>query len=332
MVVQFLLFYVLSKFDFAIRFFSKLFEWKKQVHTNFFAGINWSVGDVFYILISILLIYFLIYLILKKSWVFLKYILITINIFYFVYQSFWGMLYFQKPISQQLDSKKISDMDIQKLAVKYLNLCKITRESLYEDKNHRIKVASIKQLEKEILSQQRKLPAIIGEKMAVDQPSVKPSLFGSFMNKTGIFGYYNPFTAEAQYNAHIPTSQLPFTLAHEMSHQLGFAREQEASFVAYLCGKDSENKELQYSVQLYVLKSLLKALSNKNPQFVKNILEQYSPKMKLDRSIEQKFFINNEGMVSDFFGLTNDLFLKSNQQAGSATYSYFAQLVLIYEL
>jgi Zn-dependent peptidase ImmA (M78 family) len=57
------------------------------------------------------------------------------------------------------------------------------------------------------------------------------------MNKTGILGYYNPFTAESQYNPNIPATQLPFTLAHEMSHQLGYAREQEASFIAYLYSK-----------------------------------------------------------------------------------------------
>lgn len=242
------------------------------------------------------------------------------------------MLYFQQPVIEKLGNKKISEEAIQKLAVKYLYLCKATREKLNEDDHHKIKIDNVRQLETEIIAQQKNLPQFINKKIAVSNISVKPSLFDSLMNKTGIYGYYNPFTAEAQYNPNIPASQLPFTLAHEMSHQLGYAREQEASFIAYLCAKNSANKELQYSVQLYVLKSLLKALAVKNPAFVKNILEQYSPKMKLDRLYEQKFFISNEGIVSDFFGITNDLFLKSNQQAGSVTYSYFIHLVLLYEL
>lgn len=332
LVVQFLLFYILSRFGFAIHLFSNLFEWKKKLHISLFSAISWSVGDVIYIATTLLFFYLLLRLIITKKAIFLKYILITANITYFVYQCFWGMLYFQQPVIEKLGNKKISEEAIQKLAVKYLYLCKATREKLSEDDHHKIKIDNVRQLETEIIAQQKNLPQFINRKIAVSNISVKPSLFDSLMNKTGIYGYYNPFTAEAQYNPNIPASQLPFTLAHEMSHQLGYAREQEASFIAYLCAKNSINKELQYSVQLYVLKSLLKALAVKNPAFVKNILEQYSPKMKLDRLYEQKFFISNEGIVSDFFGITNDLFLKSNQQAGSVTYSYFIHLVLLYEL
>jgi hypothetical protein len=332
LVVQFLLFYILSRFGFAIHLFSNLFEWKKKLHISLFSAISWSVGDVIYIATTLLFFYLLLRLIITKKAVFLKYILITANITYFVYQCFWGMLYFQQPVIEKLGNKKISEEAIQKLAVKYLYLCKATREKLSEDDHHKIKIDNVRQLETEIIAQQKNLPQFINKKIAVSNISVKPSLFDSLMNKTGIYGYYNPFTAEAQYNPNIPASQLPFTLAHEMSHQLGYAREQEASFIAYLCAKNSVNKELQYSVQLYVLKSLLKALAVKNPSFVKNILKQYSSKMKLDRLYEQKFFISNEGIVSDFFGITNDLFLKSNQQAGSVTYSYFIHLVLLYEL
>ena len=332
LVVQFLLFYILSRFGFAIHLFSNLFEWKKKLHISLFSAISWSVGDVIYIATTLLFFYLLLRLIITKKAVFLKYILITANITYFVYQCFWGMLYFQQPVIEKLGNKKISEEAIQKLAVKYLYLCKATREKLSEDDHHKIKIDNVRQLETEIIAQQKNLPQFINKKIAVSNISVKPSLFDSLMNKTGIYGYYNPFTAEAQYNPNIPASQLPFTLAHEMSHQLGYAREQEASFIAYLCARNSINKELQYSVQLYVLKSLLKALAVKNPSFVKNILKQYSSKMKLDRLYEQKFFISNEGIVSDFFGITNDLFLKSNQQAGSVTYSYFIHLVLLYEL
>ena len=152
------------------------------------------------------------------------------------------------------------------------------------------------------------------------------------MSKTGILGYYNPFTAEGQYNPNVPATQLPFTLAHEMSHQLGYAREQEASFIAYLAARNSNNIALQYSSRLYVLKSLLRAVSKTDPEFVKNILNQYSDKMKRDRENELKFIQKNDGFISELFGVSNDLFLKSNQQDGSISYSYFVNLLAMYEL
>ncbi len=241
------------------------------------------------------------------------------------------MLYFQTPIIEKLQKKKFTDNDLKNLTIKYLRLCKETREKVSEDKNGIFLIKDFREIELEILSQQKNLPSQITSKNSVEMLSVKPSLYNNIMNYTGILGYYNPFTAESQFNPNLPSTQVPFTLAHEMSHQLGFAREQEASFIAYLCAKNSDNLDLRYSTQLYVLKSLLRNLSLKNASFVNEILSQYSDKMKKDRASELDFLKTHESVLSDVFGFTNDLFLKSNQQDGSITYSYFITLLVLYE-
>lgn len=151
------------------------------------------------------------------------------------------------------------------------------------------------------------------------------------MNFTGILGYYNPFTAESQYNAELPHTFIPFTSAHESSHQLGFAREQEANFIGYLIGVNAKNNDLRYSTEYFTLKSLLRFIVEEDPEFVKNILSQYSPAMKRDRRYERSFIFRHQGWLDDFFGFTNNLFLKSNQQEGAVTYSYFIDLLLNYE-
>ncbi len=241
------------------------------------------------------------------------------------------MLYFQKPIIEKLPKKNLTDKDLKNLTIKYLQLCNETREKVSEDKNGVFAIKDLKKIQQEILLQQKNLPVIITSKISTGLLSSKPSLYNHLMNYTGILGYYNPFTAESQYNPNLPPTQLPFTQAHEMSHQLGFAREQEASFIAYLCAKNSTNLDLKYSSQLYVLKSLLRNLSVKNESFVKEILSLYSEKMKKDRAYELSFYKKHEGYLSDIFGFTNDLFLKSNQQDGSITYSYFITLLVLYE-
>ena len=43
------------------------------------------------------------------------------------------------------------------------------------------------------------------------------------------------------------------------------------------------------------------------------------------------FSAQNQGLLNDFFSTANDLFLKSNQQEGSVTYSYFIDLLVRYE-
>lgn len=250
---------------------------------------------------------------------------------YFQYQTFWGMLYFQKPLISLLPSKEITREETQHLINKYLILCKQNRAQVSEDTKGIFKIKNITKIKKEIIQNQRQLPQSFRYKKLTEIISLKPSLFGKMMNFTGILGYYNPFTAEAQYNSNLPPTSLLFTLCHESAHQLGFAREQEASFIGFLTAKNAESKELQYSAHLFALKSLLRSLPKEDSVFVKHTLNSYSAGMKRDYLEEKKFAADHEGWLSDFFGMTNNLFLKSNQQEGSVTYSYFTELLIRYE-
>lgn len=316
-----------------ISFFESFFEIQKEVHQLAFAWITFSLGDLFYILTGVFLLYNIISLFKKRTRrSSLLSILVGINIFYFLYQIFWGMLYFQVPIIKKLPSQEKPTTEKAKvLALKYLEKCKKTRSIVKEDPNGIFIITDLKAIQKDILAQQSKLPRTISGKKAPEINSFKPSLFRKVMSFTGILGYYNPFTAEAQYNSQLPNTYIPFTSAHESSHQLGFAREQEANFVGYLIGIESENPELRYSTEYFTLKSLLNFIVEKDPEFVKSVLQNYSPSMKRDRAYEKAFALKHQGWLDDFFGFTNNLFLKSNQQEGSVTYSYFIDLLLNYE-
>ena len=316
-----------------ISFFENFFEIQKTIHQIIFFWIPFSFGDVLYILLGIFLLYFIIKCFKKKSRnsSLLK-ILIVINIFYFSYQIFWGMLYFQTPIIKKLVSQKEPTVEKAKiLALKYLEKCKETRKLTKQDKNGIFIIRDLKSVQQEILSQQAKLPSNISNKKAPEINLFKPSLFKNVMSFTGISGYYNPFTAEAQFNSQLPNTMIPFTSAHESSHQLGFAREQEANFVGYLIGINSKNVELRYSTEYFTLKSLLNFIVYEDPEFVKSVLKNFSTEMKKDRAYEKAFILKHQGLLDDFFGFTNNLFLKSNQQEGSITYSYFIDLLLNYE-
>ena len=332
LLAQFLLFYFFSKTPFFVDKFSTFFEWQNGFHQKLFSSIPFSVGDVFYTILGIVLLLFLIKILKKKTrnGYVIKF-LVVLNLVYFTYQIFWGLLYFQKPIIEQLPPEEISLEETKSLTLKYLNLCKQTRELVKEDENGVFKIQNLSTIESEILSQQKQLSEFLSVKKSTETNNFKPSLFRVIMSYTGILGYYNPFTAEAQYNAELPSTHIPFTLAHESAHQLGFAREQEANFIGYLLGKNSKNSELKYSVEYFVLRSLLNSLVEKNPQFVKKVLEDYSPAMKRDRIHEKMFAQKHDGILSIFFDLSNDLFLKSNQQQGSITYSYFVDLMVRYE-
>lgn len=332
LLAQFVLFFIFSRLKVVVSVFEKFFEIQKKIHQAIFAWIPFSFGDLIYILLGIAIVYLIIKVFRKTSRnkAILK-LLIVINIFYFIYQIFWGMLYFQTPIITKLPKTRATLESRKALALKYLEKAKATRKLVKENQKGVFIVTNLKTLQNEILERQKKLPDHITDKQSAEMNAFKPSLFKDIMSFTGILGYYNHFTAEAQFNSQLPSSYLPFTLAHESSHQLGFAREQEANFVGYLIGVNSENVELKYSTEYFTLKSLLNSIISEDEDFVKSVLENYSEGMKRDRFYEKKFILEHQGFLNEFFGFTNNLFLKSNQQEGSITYSYFVDLLVHYE-
>ncbi|MBP0968844.1 MAG: DUF3810 domain-containing protein, partial [Oscillospiraceae bacterium] len=54
------------------------------------------------------------------------------------------------------------------------------------------------------------------------------------MSYTDYTGFFFPFTGEANVNIHYPPCTLAATVAHELAHQRGVAKEQEANFCAVL--------------------------------------------------------------------------------------------------
>ncbi|WP_333780899.1 DUF3810 domain-containing protein [Chryseobacterium camelliae] len=316
-----------------ISFFESLFEIQKKTHQLLFSWVPFSLGDILYVVLGIFILYSFIEFLKKRerNKTMIRF-LFTINIIYFCYQVFWGMLYFQTPIFQKLSSQKEPDINQAKaLALKYLEKCKASRKRVKEDKNGIFMISNLNTIQTEILHRQQAIPRFITTKKAPEINSFKPSLFKNVMSFTGILGYYNPFTAEAQYNSQLPFTSIPFTMAHESSHQLGFAREQEANFVGYLIGSTSSNTELRYSTEYFTLRSLLRFIVETDPEFVESVLNNYSEGMKRDRAFEKAFILEHQSWLDDFFGFTNNLFLKSNQQEGSVTYSYFIDLLLNYE-
>lgn len=331
-LVQFFLFYLLSKSERAVEFFNRFFEFKKSGQQNLISQFSFSVGDLFYIILIVALFY-IIFRIFKKenrnrSMI---HLLIIFNVLYFFYQISWGMLYFQKSILSQLPGREITIYEAKQLSLKYLNLSINDRKNVNEDQKGVFKIDDLNAIQNSILETQYHLPKNFVSKKATGINAFKSSLFEGVMSYTGISGYYNPFSAEAQYNPQLPATSLPFTLAHESAHQMGFAREQEASFVGFLMGKDSQNNELKYATHLYALKSLLGYVATRDSVFVKNTVQKYSPGMERDRQYEKNFRKEHQGYLDDVFGFTNNLFLKSNRQEGSITYSYFTELLMKYE-
>ena len=81
---------------------------------------------------------------------------------------------------------------------------------------------------------------------------IKPTLYGFFMERMAIEGYYNPFTGEGQVNKNLPGFTLPFVISHEMAHQAGIAAEGDANLMAYALGTLVHDPVFNYSAYLNI--------------------------------------------------------------------------------
>lgn len=77
--------------------------------------------------------------------------------------------------------------------------------------------------------------------------TVKPVPFSALAAWGFLGGVYIPFTAEPHVNVAVPRTSTPFSSLHEMAHQRGVAREDEANFVAFYVGTRHGDADLAYS-------------------------------------------------------------------------------------
>ena len=75
----------------------------------------------------------------------------------------------------------------------------------------------------------------------------KPTLANGFMAATGTSGYINPFALDVHLASDLLWFERPFDLAHEWSHVAGYAREDEANFLAIVSCTRSNDPVVQYS-------------------------------------------------------------------------------------
>ena len=75
----------------------------------------------------------------------------------------------------------------------------------------------------------------------------KPVIASRLVSYLQTTGFFCPFTAEANINIDAPLYTIPSTVAHELAHQRGVAREDEANFVAVLACLENGDADFVYS-------------------------------------------------------------------------------------
>ncbi|HHX62927.1 MAG TPA: DUF3810 domain-containing protein [Epulopiscium sp.] len=157
----------------------------------------------------------------------------------------------------------------------------------------------------------------------------KPLKISKWMSYTGITGIYFPYTVEPNVNIDIPHANIPATMSHEMGHQRGFAREDEANLIAYMACTNSPHPEFQYSGYYLALQYLLGDMHKQDQVLYSQVTLKISDAVKRDMNDEYDYWKSREGKAEEVATTLNDNYLKANNQgAGVQSYNGVVKLLL----
>nr|WP_051541162.1 DUF3810 family protein [Caldalkalibacillus mannanilyticus] len=151
------------------------------------------------------------------------------------------------------------------------------------------------------------------------------------MSYQGIGGIYFPFTGEANVNILRPEYMLPFTATHEMAHQRGFAREDEANFVGYLAATMHPDYDFQYSGVMVILQTFMYIFEEHDQETYQELKKKCSPGVARDMGAWEEYLRQYQGWASQTTDRMNHIYLQMNAQSdGIQSYGRVADLLYAY--
>ena len=162
--------------------------------------------------------------------------------------------------------------------------------------------------------------------------NVKPVMLSEPMSYTHITGVYTFFTGEANINVNFPDYTIPYTAAHELAHQRGIAREDEANFVAFLVCMESNDAYIRYSGALNLYEYVVSALYSANYELYKENYYKQPKTVIAERIAYSEFFDKyRENVVADVSEATNNAYLQSQgTPQGTRSYGMVVDLAVAY--
>ena len=167
----------------------------------------------------------------------------------------------------------------------------------------------------------------------LDGPEVpaKGMFFSRIMSIIDFTGFFCPFTAEANVNTDFPAALFAATVAHELSHQRGVAKEQEANFVAVLASLESGDADYGYSACMMAYVHLGNALAGVNPEALGMIYSGLDAGVKADLRENNAYWTRFETPVQAVTNTVYEGFLQSyGQTLGMRSYGACVDLLVNY--
>jgi hypothetical protein len=234
----------------------------------------------------------------------------------------WGLNYQQSSPARSFGLQvkdSYSDVATEQLTLQLIEELNLTRAQLSDTELNKV---NTNQVFSETIQEYAQIQ-LLYPFLKLTNPSLKQANFPSMGDYIGFLAFYHPITGEAIIRGDLPALTLPFTTSHEIAHQLGYASESEANFIAFVIGTESKRPLFKYSMLLQLfsyaqsaeLNFIAKAGDFENWKKVaernKNLL---SPKVLADRKKIKLFFLERQGLLIPASTSMYNQFLLWNKQ------------------
>ena len=299
--------------------------------------IPFSIAEALLILMLVSGLIFFISIIIKPAIILrnmstiLNYLIRSLALFYILFYLLWGFNYYREDYSI-LDNMNLEPATYEELKeLTLINIMKVNdiREALEEDNNGVFFLDdSINELGQaaNLGFKNYKVGSI---SLDGNYGRIKAVNLSKYMSYTGITGIFIPFTSEPTVNVDVPFQTLLSTISHEMAHQRGFAKEDEANFISYKANTNNPDQRFQYSGYYLAMSHLMNELSMQNMEDYSLLYNEISDPVKRDLDFSREYWDSRKGKVRDKARQVNDSYLKSNNQSqGVQSYNGLVNLLL----
>ena len=160
----------------------------------------------------------------------------------------------------------------------------------------------------------------------------KPAIFSEGMCYLQISGIYPYIIPEPVVNYKTPSMSLPHTICHEMAHQRGIAREDEANYVGYLAAVNNSDPLFRYSGYLEALSYCLSALGRASSTAYNQVRPLIHKGIMKDLAAENEFwssFEKKNELPAKISSAVNNTYLQiQNIPDGTRSYGRVVDLLL----
>jgi hypothetical protein len=245
-----------------------------------------------------------------------------------LYMVTWGLAYHSKPIAEivAINTENVSSQDLKRLCERLVCLTNESRKQVPDIRFRSYKFHQLFLMAPEGYDRISKLVPELSYHFA----SIKLGVTKNIMSSLNTAGIYIPFTGEANINGNLPSFEAPFVICHEMAHQIGFASEEEANYIAYLACVHNADPAFRYSANYWVLFLAMNTLRKADIKTYEILYHKIDPEVFLDndfsKGISKKLRNPAQSFTSRFL---YDLFLKANsQESGINSYSLVVALLV----